>query len=432
MSRERLGRYEVEGVIGRGGYATVYRAHDPRLDATVAVKVLAENHSLDPDLRERFIGEGHLLRRIGSPHLVAVHDLGETDRGQPYLVLDHADRGDLRARVDALAGAGRHPGGVDVLVLARFLAAALRRVHACDVVHRDLSPGNVLVRSRPPRAAADATVGQLVAPDEELVLADLGLSKDLARHSGLTAGTGTSGFTPPEQREGAGRVDQRADIWAASALLVWLLTGGAPDARERWREELRTREVPPALTAALGGGLAEAPSDRQEDVDAWLGEVEAALAAGPATALVVPSGPGAPTGSVASAGPRPRRPLRIASAALLLVALGALGGLLVPRLVTTEASVVALDDGRVRAVSPGGTVAIVGPATLDVGAIARYQAEIEDLEHWVWIAPDGQAFADVGSLEVGASSPGVAVVRLLAFDAAGRRAEALLRVDVVE
>lgn len=98
---ERIGRYRVDGVVGSGGFATVYRAYDERFDATVAVKVLAENHCLDPDVRERFLKEGRVLRRVGSPHLVTAHDLGENDRGQPYLVLDFADRGTLAERVRA-------------------------------------------------------------------------------------------------------------------------------------------------------------------------------------------------------------------------------------------------------------------------------------------------------------------------------------------
>lgn len=87
------GRYRAEEVIGVGSFATVHRAADDLLDDTVVVKVLAENHSLNPEIRERFIAEGRSLRRVASPHVVTVHDIGETDRQQPYLVLEHADRG---------------------------------------------------------------------------------------------------------------------------------------------------------------------------------------------------------------------------------------------------------------------------------------------------------------------------------------------------
>ena len=104
---EVFGRYRSVGIVGSGAFATVYRARDDRLDTDVAVKVLAENHSLDPEVRERFITEGQLLRRIDCPEVIAAFDLGETERGQPFLVLEYADRGDLATRV---RGCGR-PGG---------------------------------------------------------------------------------------------------------------------------------------------------------------------------------------------------------------------------------------------------------------------------------------------------------------------------------
>ena len=72
----RLGRYRLEEVIGTGAFSTVYRAVDERLEDVVAVKVLAENHSFDPEVRERFLTEGRVLRRIDSPHVTAVHDRG--------------------------------------------------------------------------------------------------------------------------------------------------------------------------------------------------------------------------------------------------------------------------------------------------------------------------------------------------------------------
>ncbi|WP_341854491.1 protein kinase [Brachybacterium sp. GPGPB12] len=97
-------RYRLGGVIGAGSFATVHRARDERLDADVAVKVLAENHSLNPEIRERFIAEGRDLRRVGGRHLVSVHDIGQNERQRPYLVLELADRGSLRRRVEEPRG----------------------------------------------------------------------------------------------------------------------------------------------------------------------------------------------------------------------------------------------------------------------------------------------------------------------------------------
>ncbi|MGO2537965.1 MAG: protein kinase domain-containing protein, partial [Brachybacterium tyrofermentans] len=159
---ELLGHYRLHEVLGVGSFATVHRAHDERLDASVAVKVLAENHSLNPEIRERFIAEGRTLRRVGGPHLVTVHDIGQTSRQQPYLVLEIADRGTLRQRVENLRAEGWRATREDALALARPLAAAVGAVHRARLVHRDLSPGNLLLTST--GGVAGVTQGDAVTP----------------------------------------------------------------------------------------------------------------------------------------------------------------------------------------------------------------------------------------------------------------------------
>jgi eukaryotic-like serine/threonine-protein kinase len=83
----QIDRYDVKELLGSGSFAAVYRAYDPALDADVAIKVLADHHSAVHDVRERFIREARLLRRLASDRLVTVHDIGEW-RGQPYLVME--------------------------------------------------------------------------------------------------------------------------------------------------------------------------------------------------------------------------------------------------------------------------------------------------------------------------------------------------------
>jgi hypothetical protein len=144
----RIGRYRVESVLGTGAFATVYQAVDERLGDTVAVKVLAENHSPDPEIRKRFLTEGRVLRRIDSPHVLDVHDLGQTDRHQPFLVLEYASRGTLAQRARDLGAQGWRPTFADVLAVARPLAHALDAIHRAGVVHRDVNPGNVLLTTR--------------------------------------------------------------------------------------------------------------------------------------------------------------------------------------------------------------------------------------------------------------------------------------------
>lgn len=270
----RIGRYRVDAVLGTGAFSTVYRAVDERLDDIVAVKVLAENHSLDVDLRERFLTEGRVLRRIASPHVVTVHDVGETARQQPFLVLEHADRGTLRQRVTDLMGRGWRAGVADVWAVAEPLAKALAAVHRAGVVHRDLNPANVLIatRWRHPPGSPTAVVGW----DERLLLADLGLCKDLALNSGHTSAGGTEGFRPPELRRGPAVIDGRADLWSLSALVVWLATG-APPGDLPAEATMAATGLPVGLARALDRSLAVDPAARHPDPHAWLVDVASAL-----------------------------------------------------------------------------------------------------------------------------------------------------------
>ena len=123
-----VGRYEVREEIARGAFAVVVKAWDEELDCLVALKILHEALADDSGLERRFLQEARLLRRVSSPHVVTVHDVGRLNDGRPYFVLDYADRGTLRSRLDA-PGLQRPLAGRCLLPLVEAIAEGLNAVH---------------------------------------------------------------------------------------------------------------------------------------------------------------------------------------------------------------------------------------------------------------------------------------------------------------
>ncbi|MGW4154230.1 protein kinase domain-containing protein [Micromonospora chersina] len=286
----RIGAYRVERLLGTGSFATVWLAYDPVLDGRVAIKVLAENWSHDLRVRERFLDEARLLRRLDHDRLVRVHTVGELPDGRPYAVLAWADGGSLRDRL------ARGPlAAAAAVTLLDEIAAGVAVLHRHGVVHRDLAPGNILFRGG--------------AATERVLIADLGLAKALAAASGLTARAGTPGYMAPEQDDPFAVVDTRADVFGLGRLGLRLLcdaemSAGAPEDRRAGRELPRLRAgVPPGLAAVLRTATAARPADRYPDAAAFRAALRHAASrpsAPPSAALPAPPASGhvaAPLGS---------------------------------------------------------------------------------------------------------------------------------------
>ncbi|GAA4317009.1 hypothetical protein GCM10023178_27590 [Actinomadura luteofluorescens] len=188
------GRYRIDGHLGSGGFASVWRGHDPDLDSPVAIKILAGHWTLRTDVRDRFVQEARLLRRADSHRLVQVFDIGELPDGRPYFVMTYADRGTLAERL----AAGPLPPG-EALRTAQEIIRGVQELHDLGIVHRDLKPSNVLLRSAP-------------GGGERVMIADLGIARTGEHLSRLTLPVGTPGYMSPEQARWDGAPDRRGSF----------------------------------------------------------------------------------------------------------------------------------------------------------------------------------------------------------------------------
>ena len=232
---DSIGRYRLERRIGAGSFATVWLGHDDDLDVPVAVKVLAENWADNEDVRNRFLAEARILRRIRDPRLVQVYDIGTVEDGRPYFVMDYINGGSFHD----LRQAGCEP--VRGLRLAAEACRAIEVLHAHDIIHRDVTPGNLLLSTGPD--------GQT-----RVLIADLGVAKSMVDAVGATMTAGTPAYMAPEQAAGVLPLDRRADIYALTAVTYALLTG-----------------KPPFLTRSIADILARDPELKPEPLAERLG-----------------------------------------------------------------------------------------------------------------------------------------------------------------
>lgn len=208
ITMERIGRYRLVRRLGAGSFATVWLGRDDDLDVDVAVKILAENWAVNDDVRNRFLAEARLMRRIRDDRIVRVYDIGTLPDSRPYFVMDYCDAG-------SLADLRRAPGNpIQTLRLCAEACRALDVLHRHQVVHRDVTPGNLLLDSMP-----DGSV--------RVLLADLGVAKEMIGQQGMTMTAGTPAFMAPEQATGQ-PLDPRADIYAMACVTYAVLTGQPP------------------------------------------------------------------------------------------------------------------------------------------------------------------------------------------------------------
>ncbi len=275
-------RYERRGILGQGGFATVYRAWDRELRREVALKALFPQLSADNRTRRHFLREAQRLARLDHPGLVTVYDVGESS-GQPFFTMRLIEGITLADLVLASA-----PLPVDRAArLLAELAPAVDYLHRRQVVHLDIKSANVMVE-----------------PGDRVTLMDLGIARTLD-HTPLTlAGpmAGSPHSIAPEQLTGE-QVGTRADIYALGVLAFELLCGRPPFTGVLPRlvyahlhepppspSSLRP-DLPPELDAAVLAALAKRPEHRPASASVFAGSVASALGVQPSHAQTPAGGP---------------------------------------------------------------------------------------------------------------------------------------------
>jgi serine/threonine-protein kinase len=334
-----LSHYRITEKLGAGGMGVVYRAEDTNLDRQIAIKVLPDIFSGDPERLARFEREAKLLASLNHPNIAAIHGLEEAG-GKRFLVLELVEGETLAQRI------AKGPLPVDeALEVCRQIAEGLEAAHEKGIIHRDLKPANVKITPEGKVKVLD--FGLAKAFHTEPSAEEISHSPTISEMTRPGVILGTAAYMSPEQARGK-TVDKRADVWAFGCILFECLTGkrafagdsateimaailrGDPD----WRA--LPRETPKELQAILQHCLQKDPKFRIRDIaDAWM-EIERAVSAAPK---------GGTTRSPKSRGwhPATELVLLLGGVSIGLVSINYLRPNLTPLMVT---SVIKLEPGR--------------------------------------------------------------------------------------
>jgi len=257
---KQFGRYEIMEELGRGAMGVVYKARDPQIDRTVAVKTVSmwgQEPEEEQEFRLRFMNEAQAAGRLHHPGIVAVFDVGEhPETKDPYIVLEYVDGESLNRILhrEKKLSLGRS------LKLAEEIADALDYAHAQGVIHRDIKPGNILVTQ-----------------DGRAKIADFGIAKLNLAHFTLPGKVlGTPAYMAPEQLSGEG-CDGRSDVFSLGVILYAMVTGHSPFQgnsattvcfkvanREPVAASALDMTLPPQLDAVISRAMAKDPNERYQ------------------------------------------------------------------------------------------------------------------------------------------------------------------------
>jgi eukaryotic-like serine/threonine-protein kinase len=288
MTQPRLlgDRYELEGVIGRGGMAEVYRARDLRLDRVVAIKTLRPDLARDQTFQARFRREAQSAASLNHPSIVAVYDTGEdmsTGTPVPYIVMEYVDGRTVR---DLLIE-GHRLLPERALEIVSGVLRALEYSHQAGIVHRDIKPGNVMVTR-----------------NGDIKVMDFGIARAMSDAQATMTQTaqviGTAQYLSPEQARGE-RVDARSDLYSTGCLMYELLTGRPPFtgdspvaiAYQHVRENpippsRLDPDIPPWADAIVLKAMAKAAGDRYQSAAEMQADIQRAQSGMQVAAMAAP------------------------------------------------------------------------------------------------------------------------------------------------
>jgi eukaryotic-like serine/threonine-protein kinase len=284
MTQPRLlgGRYELDGIVGRGGMAEVFRARDIRLDRIVGVKTLRDDLARDQTFQARFRREAQSAASLNHPSIVAVYDTGEDMVGSvpvPYIVMEFVDGRTLR---DLLRD-DRRLLPERAAEITDGVLRALDYSHRNGIVHRDIKPGNVMLTRAGDIKVMDFGIARAVS-DSQLTMTQ------------TAQVIGTAQYLSPEQARGE-RVDARSDLYSTGCLLYELLTGRPPFtgdspvaiAYQHVKEDpippsQVDPEVPPWADAIVLKAMRKDPADRYQSAGEMRNDIQRALSGAPVAA----------------------------------------------------------------------------------------------------------------------------------------------------
>ncbi len=289
--KQVLGRYELLKRIGRGGMGDVWLADDPRLHRQVAIKTLPIYNQDNHEFSQQFEREAQAAAALNHPHILPVHDFGEqalpNGRVMTYIVMPYISGGSLAEKIDSYQRNRQLMPVQEAVSYLTQAAEAIDFAHSKGIVHRDIKPGNMLLRN-----------------DGWLLLTDFGIARILSGYEQLTqrgVGFGTPEYMAPEQAQG--QAEPASDNYSLAVLAYQLFTGRVPFSTESsYATTMQHLMMPPpaprsfnpniplALEQALLHGLAKQPTQRPITARALLGEIQQATVNAPFEGTYMPSG----------------------------------------------------------------------------------------------------------------------------------------------